>query len=629
MPTSKCSSKWTIWLAVALLVGGALVLAACGPEATETPTEVPPEVPTEPPTEAPTEEPVPTEVVENTPPSARIEPVVEIEGVVDEEGEPIRVPALTNVGVGSYVFLEGTATDPDEGDEITEMAWELTPPEGSEATLTEVSHSPATEAYFTADVVGKYEVVLTVTDSNGATGEAALTVNGGTYVGIGNIAGSEATPPQCAPCHADQSESWAETGHAGIFTFQIDGGDDPAESHYNEGCLSCHTVGYDTAIENGGFDDVAAEVGWTFPETIEPGNWDAVPLELKQLANIQCENCHGPGSEHNGDVAGIATTLSAENCAYCHDEPWRHIKNEQWSHSSHAEETSRAFTYPVGEGHEECVQCHSGAGFVDYVEGEEELSLEFQTITCAVCHDPHSAEHEGQVRVVDEVTLPDGFEVTDAGPSALCMNCHNGRVGPDQVAEEEPHYPHHSTAAEMVAGTGGYDYGEEVEDSTHTAMGIGCVDCHMAATPGWADEPGGEEPLPGHDEIGEHTFAMTSEDVENIAACTECHTDLEEFNVTAAGDYDGDGTVEGIQDETQGLLDLVFDEIQASGVEWLGHYPYWDNVTTEAQRAAIYNWQFVDYDQSLGIHNTARAIQLLQRTYKDLSGEDVPGADLR
>ncbi len=560
----------------------------------------------------------------NAPPTARIELVGEIEGVVDAEGHPIKTAALSNVGVGTYVLLRGLATDPDEGDEITAMAWELTPPAGSAATLTEVDQE---YAYFVADVVGKYEVQFTVTDSQGAAGEATLTINAGTYVGIGNLGGATPRPPQCAACHPDKAASWAETGHASMFTRGIDGN---ISSHYASYCLSCHTVGYDPAAENGGFDDVAEQVGWTFPETLQPGNWDAVPLELKQLANIQCENCHGPGSEHNGDPTGIATSLSADTCGTCHNEPWRHVKNAQWANSAHADATSRAFAYPIGEGREACVRCHSGAGFIDTVEGRQTVRTGFQIITCAVCHDPHSAEHEHQLRVTGEITLPDGTQVTGIGASAICMYCHNGRRTPEEVEKEKPHYPHYSTAAEMIAGTGGYDYGEPVEDSIHvTKTTLGCVDCHMAPTPGWADKPGGT-PLPGHDEVGEHTFRMTSPDgLENLAACTPCHLDLASFNRPARGDYDGDGTVEGIQDEVQGLLDLLFDAIIASGVEWLGHYPYWANVTTEAQKAAIYNWQFVKNDGSLGIHNTARAVQLLQRSYKDLTGEDVPGADLR
>ncbi|MFQ5794117.1 MAG: multiheme c-type cytochrome [Candidatus Bipolaricaulia bacterium] len=564
-----------------------------------------------------------TQESKQTPPAARIELEGEIEGVVDEQGHPIKTSALSNVGVGTYVFLKGIG----EGEEIIAMAWEFTPPRGSAATLTKVDDGLPTHAYFMADVVGQYRVKLTVTDSHGTTGEATLMVNAGTYVGVGNVAGALARPPQCAICHAEQAASWAETDHASMFTRGVDG---IVSSHYGESCVACHTVGYDETADNGGFDDVAARVGWTFPETLQPGNWDAIPGELKQLGNIGCENCHGPGSEHSSRLEGIATSLSADNCGFCHNEPWRHIRNVQWANSGHADTTSRAFTYPIGEGHESCVRCHSGEAFVDMAEGKEELRLGFQTITCAVCHDPHSAEHETQLRVVDEVTLPDGTEVTGVGASALCMSCHNGRRGPGEVAEAEPHYPHYSTAAEMITGTGGFDYGESVEDSIHVTMTrVGCVDCHMAATPGWADRER-TQPLPGHDEVGAHTFNVTSSDgVENLAACTSCHLDLKNFNRTARADYDGNGTVEGIQDEVQSLLDLVFDAILASGVEWLGHYPYWDNVTTEAQKAAIFNWSFVDHDGSLGIHNTARAVQLLQRSYTGLTGEDVPGADLR
>jgi hypothetical protein len=188
-------------------------------------------------------------------------------------------------------------------------------------------------------------------------------------------------------------------------------------------------------------------------------------------------------------------------------------------------------------------------------------------------------------------------------------------------------YPDSSTAAEMIAGTGGYDYGEPVANSIHTQFGVNCVNsCHMAPTLGWVDEADAD------------SFKMTSEDgVENVAACNKCHPPqvkmgLESFNSTrfnrfAIGDYDGNGSAEGVQDEVQGLLDVLLEAIRASGVETLDHDPYWENVTTEAQRMAIHNWSFVSHDGSLGIHNTARSVQLLQRSYKDLTDQDVPGAD--
>ncbi len=97
------------------------------------------------------------------------------------------------------------------------------------------------------------------------------------------------------------------------------------------------------------------------------------------------------------------------------------------------------------------------------------------------------------------------------------------------------------------------------------------------------------------------------------------------FNRTAYGDYDGDGTVEGVQDEVQGLLDILAAELPKDDE---GEVVF-SAATTEAERAAMWNYQLVAKDGTLGIHNTAYAVQVLQKTYQQLTGEDVPGATLR
>ena len=65
----------------------------------------------------------------------------------------------------------------------------------------------------------------------------------------------------------------------------------------------------------------------------------AVYPDLADLANIQCENCHGPGSQHAyslGDTNKISKTLASGDCNQCHDAPTHHIKAAEWYNSRHA-----------------------------------------------------------------------------------------------------------------------------------------------------------------------------------------------------------------------------------------------------------------------------------------------------
>lgn len=45
-----------------------------------------------------------------------------------------------------------------------------------------------------------------------------------------------------------------------------------------------------------------------------------------------------------------------------------------------------------------------------------------------------------------------------------------------------------------------------------------------------------------------------------------------------------------------------------------------DSTWTQPQLEAAYNWQFVQSDGSLGIHNTAYAVGLLKASIADLGG---------
>lgn len=536
---------------------------------------------------------------------------------------------LFNVGLGQPVYLEAQVpTDT----EVMSVEWSLAAkPDGSTAELAESPlglevpiYNPgdrevnkvASRMVLVPDVLGHYTVNATVVTSEGEL-QLSHFVTGATYVGVGEL--GLHFPVQCAQCHADKAMSWAGTRHATAMTRKIDG---IGVSHFVEHCLKCHNVGYDTtpAADNGGFDDIARLVDWMMPETLQPGNWDAMPEELKNVSNVQCENCHGAGSEHIknlGDPDFITVNTSSGDCGQCHEAPPYHTKNLQWNQSRHAIATR----YPTGENRSACVGCHSGIGFIDRIDGvpEAERRTQYEAIVCAACHDPHDATNPHQLRKVDGVTLMNGVQVTGGGNGRVCMNCHISRNnGPEYAEEYHGHFgPHHGPQTDMLAGTNAIEYNRNIPSSGHLfAVPDTCATCHMQELA--SDNP-------AKNMAGEHTYKPVwdagtpddpSDDVDQVGVCQNCHGNIESFDF-ARQDFDGDGVLEGVQTEVQGLMDMVALQLPPMGeptVEVTDAY-------TPEQLKAAYNYLFVEEDGSHGIHNTSYAVNILKASLVDLTGD--------
>lgn len=73
----------------------------------------------------------------------------------------------------------------------------------------------------------------------------------------------------CASCHKKETDQWESTKHAHAFASLITKG-----QQLNPECVKCHVTGYG---EESGFKDFRV---------------------TEQLANVQCESCHGPGNQH-------------------------------------------------------------------------------------------------------------------------------------------------------------------------------------------------------------------------------------------------------------------------------------------------------------------------------------------
>ncbi len=544
-----------------------------------------------------------------------------------------RSGGLSTVGLGQPAYLEAQVSNSIAAKDIAGVDWALTSkPSSSKATLVDdplgpkvPSFEPADQAAFLVagrkmirpDVAGIYKVMATITASNGATLTETTMITAATYVGI----------QTCARCHGggpagtdwSMAQSWSKTSHSTIFKDGING---VASDHYAVSCLGCHTVGYDTdpAAANGGFDDVAKQLNWTFPATMAPGNWDALPDALKNVGNIQCENCHGPGSTHvanGGDPRLISISYASGDCGQCHGAMSHHFKMGEWVNSGHAVTTRD----PSGPGREGCVGCHTAGGFIAKMKGQQIVNTDYNAINCQTCHDPHGRTSPDNtahlVRSVNPVTLADGTVIQNAGAGALCMNCHQSRRNAAQYVATtagNSHYgPHSGPQADMLAGTNGFTYGLSLPSSAHgDVTEDSCVHCHMQVV---------DATDAAFTHAGGHTFRASWADTNNakhdlVKACQGCHgPDITSFDFPLI-DYDEDGKIEGVQTEVQHLLDQLSTLLPPAGKPKTSLAI--DSTWTQPQLQAAYNWLFVQSDGSRGVHNMAYTVALLKASITNL-----------
>jgi hypothetical protein len=351
---------------------------------------------------------------------------------------------------------------------------------------------------------------------------------------------------------------------------------------------------------------------------------------------------------------------------------------EEWQGSGHADAKSEVFRHwdntdpqavPVT-----CAKCHSSGGHQDFLGADgskagvvDKPAAVNTVIDCVACHNSVTVNETS-------VKFPSGVELTNLGPEARCMDCHQGReskLGVDkQITDTFKLKPadedtvvkplvgkdattgkpvtttfgfrdvHYLAAAATQYGTlvkGGYEYDGQSYDGKfqHPAPYDTCVGCHNS-----------------------HTLEL------DVQKCATCHTgvktteDLAKIRMNGSlVDYNGNGDAkEGIQAEMTGLQAKLLTAIQAYAKEVAkkdivydaATYPYWFTDTNANGKAdpdeakfpnayaawtprllkAAYNYQVASKDPGTFAHNAKYVMQLQNDSIADLNTKIAKPVDI-
>lgn len=92
----------------------------------------------------------------------------------------------------------------------------------------------------------------------------------------------------CMRCHEDQAKQWKSTPHARAWQALVN-----AKKDATPDCIPCHVVGYN-----------------------KPGGFVSA-IETPDRTNVQCENCHGMGTDHEA-FASVPRKVTEATCVTCH-----------------------------------------------------------------------------------------------------------------------------------------------------------------------------------------------------------------------------------------------------------------------------------------------------------------------
>jgi hypothetical protein len=395
-----------------------------------------------------------------------------------------------------------------------------------------------------------------------------------------------------------------ETGPTGPAGMEVDAGVDPDGGGPITGalptsCLSpCHGFGgiveqwktsthYSAYVSNLGGEEVST---WTGPAAC--GNCHAIDaLQQRVAANV--------GTANDGGVANLA------NGELGYRDPVK---------GSLGEATYGGVSKVAAVN---CVTCHSVTDDTDpHRTGQAYKAGDFPLRVPVGKDDPSFLEKSPDTSAVT------GSEAGNRGSANTCVWCHKSRKDVTNYITASnkitsPYWgPHEGPQSDVYTARGGYHYaGMTYGTSTHEQK-LTCIDCHMPTVTTNAGAPN-------------HSFYA------QVNACTQCHSDAKNFDVSG-----GQGQVKAGLAELQnamndaGMLtrtaapygpltaaELADGHFELDQARPNGGADGGATVLTADQAGALYNYLIVARGGALGVHNPKYVRQLIFDSYVAIAGK--------
>jgi hypothetical protein len=350
------------------------------------------------------------------------------------------------------------------------------------------------------------------------------------------------------------------------------------------------------------------------------------------VAGIMFTSCEGPmgpaGTDGTNGTNGIDASAS---CVLCHNnDATIELKLAQWGESMHATGGNAPYASNIAVS---CVQCHTSQGFLEYVAEGSSASLTVPTepmqINCYTCHEIHSTFTEDDwnltspgAKILDVQYA--GADVTwDKGTSNQCASCHQAfpispapvEDGPDFEITNNRMGTHHGPMANLILGKTAFELtGTAFPTSNYHSTTDGCVTCHMSTPYGY--QAGGHNMGLEYDSHGTTKMLYTG--------CADCH------DVTTAGPSYGtlafDAKIAAVHADIEAKLEELAAQLAEAGV-YNASTGLANKGTFDANAVYAYiNYNMIEEDRSLGVHNPAYTKVLLDNSIAAMTTLGYTGA---